>query len=567
MKDTVGLSPERQKLLEAMQKQSGIPGHTLLANTLARLGVTHVYGISGAPVDQTLAACGAAGIRVIGTRHQQAAAQAAAAHNQIADKLCAVVIVSSGPGFSNCVTGITVARDNHWPLLVIGGRRDIWLDTRGGFQSLDGSALLGSVTKRSLLVTATAQIPSALRTLHAFSRSTEAGPCYLDVTESALNGTAWSMTDESQWLLDPAMTSDVPGLESLLRASLLTSRRPVLIIGDGLRESSTFPLLSAIVERLGCPFITTPMAQGAVADSHPLCGTFDRAAVLAAADLVLLIGARLDWTLRFGAEIAHSASIVRVGFGDDPAVQERQGAFDVHGDPATAVRLLIDLVHASELSGEEAGWSEWRRGARQVRVSRRAAALADLALPLTPARMCSGIAQALPANCRTILDGNVCMTWAQHMLDVDVPQRRLTPGANGCMGIGLPFAMASCLAQPEVPVLVISGDFALGVSLQELETLVRYRLPVVILLARNGGNGGRLRQAAYWPEDHPDQVCTFSSAVRHDLLMQSMGGAGVRAETEAAIVAALQQAFKRPGPTLIEVPVRDDVLLPESVAE
>src|SRR5574340_1249695 len=126
--------------LASLGRRASLNGHEIVARRLRANGVTHVYGVTGPPVDEMLAACGKQGLRVIATRHQQASVQAAAAHNYLAGGLKAVVIVSAGPGVSNCATGITIARDNHWPLLVIGGRRPLAMRDMGAFQALDGVA-------------------------------------------------------------------------------------------------------------------------------------------------------------------------------------------------------------------------------------------------------------------------------------------------------------------------------------------------------------------------------------------------------------------------------------------
>jgi len=554
---------DRQALFELLKRGGQADGHGVIARELAGHGVTHVYGISGTPVDETLVACSRAGIRIIATRHQQAAVLAAGAHNYLAGALRATVVVSSGPGVSNCTTGISVARDNGWPLMVIGGRRTPALDDRGGFQALDGSRLFESITGQHTTVTHTDELGAALRIMVRYTCEGRPGPVYVDVTEGALAG---------RERLPPAPLASspvlVPSIDwSAVTGILLGARRPLLVIGEALRFGECVEALRSLVELLHMPFLTTPMARGFLPEEHPLCATTVRAGMAEQADVVLLLGASLDWVFRFGAEFAANARYVRCGFEPDKVVRERRDALDFCGNPALftaalAAALQREMIDQSLPVLVDADWIDSLKSLRLTQNRRRMTVLEDAALPMTPAFWMALAAKAVPAGCRTILDGNISMAWAERYFPADFPLTRLTAGANGCMGVGIPFAIASCLADPEVPVVVICGDFALGVGLQDLETAVRYRLPMVILLACNGGHGARLRKDTYWTADTSDLVVRFLPDIRYDQIMSAFGGQGVRAQTPEQLTSALRQAFATRQTTLIQIDTRDDVSLP-----
>jgi 2-hydroxyacyl-CoA lyase len=553
------LSPERVALLARLQRQACLIGHEIVAGRLKANGVTHVYGISGAPVDETLAACGRQGMRVIATRHQQSAVQAAAAHNYLAGALKAAVIVSAGPGVSNCTTGLTVARDNHWPLLVIGGRRPLATLGIGAFQELDGASLLVSLTKHSALVEETSMLQEQLDCACLLAMQGQRGPCYLDIAEEALQGVAAQR--------DVALQPDRGAAAVIDRETIVTAlrraRRPVLVFGEDICWGAPWKALEQLVGNFRIPFVTSPMARGYLPDSHALCGTRVRSWLLGCADLVLMAGASLNWMFRHGAEIHPDTTLIRLGHEPDPVSHGRPGGFEYLGEPAD---LLQQLLNALPMAGtgiqvDETWLCELARHKRTY-LQWLAEAVRDSADPPTPARWLNEVAQALPEKAITILDGNTVMAWAQHVLPAEFPMSRLTPGANGCMGVGLPFALAACLARPNHPVLAICGDFALGLDIMDLETAVRHRLPLVIMVANNSGSGGRLRQMAYWPPDYPEGVCQFTPGIRYDRIMRAIGGAGVLVERAEQVGLALAQAFSNAGPTLIQVDTRDDVPLP-----
>ncbi len=553
--------PRRIKLLSQLSQQRGIVGHELIAKYLKACGITHVYGVSGIPIDQTLAACGRHGLRVIATRHQQAAALAAGAHNYFSGGLVAAVIVSSGPAVSNCSTGILVARDNHWPLLVIGGRRSIHAADTGAFQALDGTRLFESITKRSVLVVQASELgPKIVECIEAALRG-RPGPCYLDVTEDALSGySSWQ-----ELSIRPARHDPAPDLNSLVLA-LKQAKRPVLIIGDELRWGDPWQYLGNLVETWRLPFVTSPDARGFLPDSHTLNGTTVRGWLLNQADLVLMIGAYLNWMFRHGTEIRPETPVVRLGLDDDCVSNARYQQVQISGRPADLLKTLVALSDGQ--TREYPTGPEWitsfslQKQAFQYRLRQ---ATEDRDFPMTPACWLNEVSKAVPHDAITVLDGNIVMAWSSLFLRVNAPVTRLTAGNNGCMGTGVPFGLAAAAAQPGCPVLVVCGDFALGLSVMEFETAVRHNLSVVIVVGNNHGNGGRLRQEAFWTDLNQEPVCQFTKGIRYDLMARAMGGEGVYLEHIEDIAPAVQHAFSTRRPTLIQIDTRDDVPLPGSL--
>src|SRR3990167_5557609 len=187
---SAALSREKRELLEQKLKKEVTDGHTLVARALKRLGVTHVYCVSGSPIRETFSICAKIGIRAIGVRHQQAGVMMATAQNYVTGRLTAISILSAGPAVTNAVTSVLVAKDNCWPVVVLGGRRPLSMQGMGSFQELDAVPIFQPITKWSAVVESTSKIPEYLDRAFKTAVSGRPGPVYLDLPEDVLNGMA-----------------------------------------------------------------------------------------------------------------------------------------------------------------------------------------------------------------------------------------------------------------------------------------------------------------------------------------------------------------------------------------
>ena len=566
----IGADPsdnDRQRLVRIRRARAQRTGHEIIARCLVRQGITHVYGVPGAPVSETMGACAAAGLRVIGHRNQEAAVLASAAFNYFGGALRSAVIVSSGPGVTSCTTGLLVATDNRWPVLVIGGRVSLKLRGRGAFQDLDGAGLFAPLVKSAVVVSETHRLADAIARGCRDAGGERPGPVYLDVTEDALAGSAALGPDDPTvermpTIVAAAPTSQSPAArasdspESAAIAALARAARPALLIGDAIRWCGPWVLLTRLVEDHAIPFATSPLARGFLPDEHPQCLTDVRGPMLAGADLVLLLGARFDWTFRFGSEVGANTQIVCVGSDALETTRAFGRGIAVPVDAATFLADALDRLEAERARGglavRDRGWIEaLRQRSAEYRLSH-SVQFDPQAVPMSPYQWLAELRGALPENAITILDGNVVMTIAQSLLPVKQPVTRVTPGHNGCMGTGIPFAIGARLAHPDTPVVLVTGDFAFGRCAFELETAIRHSVPIVVIVANNGGNGGALRQRKFFPAGYPG-VAQFVAGVRHDQFMSSLGGASWRVERPGELGAALAMALAHGGPSCIDV--------------
>ena len=528
-----------------------LSGHELIARTLRELGLTHVYGVSGTPVYETHAACAMAGLRVIGVRHQQAATLMAGAHNYICGRMVAAVIVSAGPAVTNTATGILVAFDNGWPLLVIGGRRPLHMRHLGSFQELDATAIFRSITKLARIVESTVEIQPAL--VHAFeiAVSDRPGPVYLDLPEEALQMSAGAAAVTAR---ERPAAGIEPALLDRAAEALRAARRPAVVIGDQLRWSAPFAELAALVERLGAPFVTTPMARGFLPDDHPLCHNASRAHVLSTADAVAVCGARLDWTLRYGAEFARDAKVVLVGTALHASDLNVTPTVTLPGDARSILAgLLARLPERDALSADGVDWPGMLDGRRHAAIAQWTARARPDAPAMTPQRLILELREALPPDAICVVDGNTTLEAAQQLLRSHRPVSRLTPGNNGCMGVGIPFGIGAKLALPERLVVVICGDFAFGLNAMEMETAVRLRVPIIVIVANNDGNGGERFQQKFFGADYPDRVTTLLPGLRYEEIMRTFGGHAECVERPDGFGAAFARAVGSCLPACINV--------------
>jgi len=517
-------------------------GHTLVAHSLKNLGVTHVYCVSGTPIRETFAACANVGIRPIGVRHQQSGVMMATAQNYVTGRLAAVSILSAGPAVTNAATSILVAKDNCWPVVVLGGRRPLSMQGMGSFQELDGVSLYQSVTKWSALVETTASLPAYLDRAFKIAMFGRPGPVYLDLPEDVLAGLASTF--------DPFFPDSdhppAPDPNATIQAAdiLLHAKRPVIIIGKGIRWSEPYDEVKRFVEGFAIPFMTSPMGHGYLPDDHPLCCNNARRLLQSKADAILLVGARLDWTFRFGGEFARDAKLIQVDIHQPEIGVNKVPTVGIVGDAKAALRQILTRMER-EVNGRPgnalASWHAVLDEERERKKHSLESQMAGDSIPMSPYRMLKEIRDFLPRDAISILDGNVFMAAAQQVLPSYLPASRFTAGNDGCLGVGIPFGMGAKLAYPDRLVVTICGDTAFAFSAMEMETAVRHKIPVIVVVVNNDGNTGALMEKTYFPSS-PERVTMFQPDIHYENIMRAFGGHGEFVDRPEQIRPALERA-------------------------
>jgi 2-hydroxyacyl-CoA lyase len=551
----VSLPQEKRARLVSRLTRQLVDGHTLVAQGLKQLGITHVYCVSGTPVRETFAKCGELGIRLIGVRHQQAGVMMAVAQNYITGRLSAVSILSAGTGVTNAATGILIARDNCWPVIVLGGRRPLSMKGMGSFQELDAVPIYESITKWSATVEATSSIPTFLERAFKVAISGRPGPVYLDLPEDVLTGLAI----RSDVVVPNCEGLPAPDTRAIMRTAdiLLSAKRPAIVIGKGVRWSEPYRELAQLVNDYGIPFITSAMGRGYLPDDHLLCCNDARSLLMSKADAVLFLGARLDWSFRYGSEFAADVKLIQVDVHASEIGVNKSPTVGIVGDVKEVLQQILAHMKSSGDERDEPELALWRGILTKERKSKQnkwKPLINAQSLPMTPYRMLKEIRDVLPRDAICILDGNVFMAAAQQVLPAYVPASRFTAGSNGCLGVGIPFGIGAKLAHPDRLVVVICGDTAFGFNAMDLETAVRHGVAVIVVVVNNEGNCGALMQKAFFPADG-ERVTMFQPDIHYENIMRAFGGHAEFVDRPEQLRPALERSAAQNIPACINVRV------------
>jgi 2-hydroxyacyl-CoA lyase 1 len=441
------------------------------------------------------------------------------------------------------LTGVLVARNNGWPLIVVGGRRALHSEGIGYFQEMDAVPIYQSVTKWAMKVERTSDITSTLMRACEIACSGRPGPVYLDFPEDVLHGKA-APDPTAAPNFPPRSEANTEEVEQCWRL-IMAGKRPLLILGEGIRWSFSPTALRNLVEQASIPFITSPMARGFLPDDHPLCANQVRRWIQSQADVVLMAGACFDWRFRFGGELSPGARVIHVDI--DPSVLGKNltGALTIQADSGNFLTQLQGAmeVEARPQSNERMeSWLQHVRAASEETRRQRSAWMTKESKPMAPQQVFAELRRFLPKDAVVVLDGNVTLATGQAVLSAQEPCAWLDPGWSGCMGAGIPTGMGARLAAPDRMVVVVCGDFAFGLSAMDLETAVRQRIPIIVVIMNNNGLGGRVRQKTQFPADYPELFSRFQPGLRYERIAGVFGGHMEYVEEPFEIRPALERA-------------------------
>lgn len=561
------LSPEKRTLLQRKLETQQVSGIDLVAQSLSDCGITHIYGVAGSPTQPVLAACNRRQIRAIGPYHQTSAVLMALAHNYQAGQLVAATLVSTGPATTNAITGLLVAQENGWPVIVMGGQRS-------SFQTFDAIPSVKQVTKYCVEVPSADAIGNCIHEAYQIAISGRPGPVYVQLHEDILMGNADA---SSLPAISPIRT--VPGLkdveiESIVHAAISASR-PSILLGEGIRWSVVPEQLKELIEVLDIPIITSPMGRGFLPDDHPLCLNQARTALQAETDFALVLGARLNWVFRHGSELSPKASVIRCDLEldvEDKAVVEHQF---IQCDPGEMITHLLDAVKArcGDFSdpGRKKRMGAWhkhlRSNADETRRLLNEKFESSKKQPMSPYRMMKEIRDALPRDAICISEGYVSMVVAQQVIPAYRPTGRMDAGMSACMGVGIPFGIGAGVAKPDRPVVVITGDYGFSLTAMEMEVCVRQEIPILVIVANNQGNIGAMRQKTLFPQEGAELVTMYSPGLEYNRIMEVFGGLGTTVTEPDQLKSAIEEALAGGLPTCINVVIDPHEPIPNAWGE
>jgi len=469
-----------------------VTGNTLFARALARRGVSTVFFLAGGPINEAVAASDAEGIRMIDVRHEQAAAMMAHAYARVLGRP-GVCVACSGPGTTNLVTGVAGALIDCVPLVALGGATPLDQLAKGGaFQEIDQVAIMRPVTKWAERVYEASRIPDYIDLAFRTALSGKPGPVYLDlpgdvlfqeVDDEAVKIPSTPTTDERH---KPAASP--VAIERLL-AMLGEAKRPVVITGSGILWSGASEELQRFVEMTGIPFYTTPQGRGVVPEDHVDFFPHARSTAFKEADLVLVIGTRLNFVINYGAppRFAESATFVRIDIDPTEIDQSRRLNLGIVGDAKTVLAQICTALGGKCDRQRYEPWHERLAKIQSDRQREQEAALNSDQTPIHPLRLCKEIRDFMDRDAVLAVDGQEILNFGRQVLPTFIPGHRINSGPFGTMGVGMPFGIGAKAAKPDKQVVVLHGDGSFGMNGIELDTAVRHKLPVLVVISLNGG--------------------------------------------------------------------------------
>ncbi|MDR7281142.1 acetolactate synthase [Catenuloplanes atrovinosus] len=523
-----------------MTEIEGHGGELALAAVRA-YGVTEMFTLSGGHVFPLYDAAHRAGFPIYDVRHEQSAVFAAEAVAKLR-RAPGLAVLTAGPGVTNGVSGLTSAFFNASPVLVLGGRAPAFRWGSGSLQEIDHVPIVAPVTKHAGTVASAPEIPAAIGSALRAALTPHRGPVFLDLPLEVVFSVA-SASFEAAAV--PAVEHD-PEEASRAAALLAAADRPVIIAGSDVWAGDAVDALRAAAEALDVPVFTNGMGRGALPPGHRLAFAKARRAALKGADVVAVIGTPLDFRLGFGDFGA--AAVVHVV--DAPS--QRATHVTPAASPAGDLRAILTAFAAH--AGPRTSHQDWVSGLRDeedAAAAKHAAEMAAETDPIKPARVYGELRRVLEPDAITIGDGGDFVSYAGRYLEPARPGTWLDPGPYGCLGTGTGYAMGARVTYPDRQICVLMGDGAAGFSLMDVESLVRQRLPMVIVVGNNG---------IWGLEKHPmhamygyDVAADLQPELRYDEVVRALGGAGETVAKAGDLGPALTRAFESGVPYLVNV--------------
>ena len=532
-------------------------GFHLVIDALKLNGFTTIYGVPGIPITDLGRMAQAAGMRVISFRHEQNAGNAAAIAGFLTKKpgICLTV---SAPGFLNGLTALANATTNCFPMILLSGssEREIVDLQQGDYEEMDQLAIAKPLCKAAFRVLHAADIGIGVARAIRAAVSGRPGGIYLDLPaklfSQPMNAEAGAKSLVK--VIDPA-PAQLPAPAAVRRAldALKGAKRPLIVLGKGAAYAQADEAIRALVEKSGIPFLPMSMAKGLLPDTHPLCAGAARSTVLKDADVVMLIGARLNWLLSHGKGKTwgepHSKKFIQIDIEPKEMDSNVEIAAPLVGDIGSCVSALLEAM-GGNWPAPPADWISAVNAKKEENIAKMAPRLMKNTAPMDFHSALGALRTVIKERPDAILvnEGANTLDLARGVIDMYQPRKRLDVGTWGVMGIGMGYAIAAAIETGK-PVLAVEGDSAFGFSGMEVETICRYNLPVCTVVFNNNGI---YRGTNVNPTGGADPATTvFVKDARYDKMIEAFAGVGVHVTTPDELTRAVNKAMDSGKPTLI----------------
>ena len=541
-----------------MPKLNG--GH-LFIRCLKQEGIEKVFTIVGDTILPLVDAAEDEGIQFIDTRHEGAALHMADGYARITGRP-ACGIFTGGPGFSNAISALPAIYTSESPVVFVAGCAELPEKGMATFQEIDQVSMADPVTKGSWLIHDVKRIPEYVATAFRTATTGRPGPVHLTLPID-LQDAEISEDDLPKYLPQEYRPTGRPqGDPSFVQeaaALLRGAQRPVIIAGNPARYSVEPEQLEKLAETTGIPVFTVEQARGLLDDEHPLCFGYADGALnptarrFREADVVLLLGKRLDHRYRYGGVFSEDAKLIQVDPSPAEIGRNRGVAVGIQGDLGAVVDQITSAISSSSSAASDK--SAW---VSQLRQDRDAwdAELRDQATgesPMHPLDVYTGLEKHLDSDTVIIFDGGDYVQWGRAYMKARKPGRFMRLGPLSHLGAGIPYGMAAKLAHPEAKVLVFIGDGAFGFYAMEYDTCIRHNLPITTVLGND----------ATWGIDKTFQVAYYGRAVgtdlrhiRYDRMIEAIGGYAEHVENPSDVGDAVGRALASGQPSVVDIAVR-----------
>ena len=540
-----------------------VTGMDILVRALKMVGVDTMYGLVGIPVTEFAYLAQGRGIKFVSFRHEQQAGMAAATHGYLTKKPGVLLTVSS-LGFLNGLTATTNATVNCYPMIQISGssvREPIDLQ-QGTYEGLDQLAIAKTLVKAAYRVNKPEDIPTAVVRAYRAAVSGRPGGVYLDVTTPCL-GAIMNGADADKLFYEPVdlEPSVVPSAESVKRAVELiaSAKKPAFLIGKGAAYARVEDKIKELVDKTGIPYYPMSMAKGILPDNGPLCAISCRSTIMEQADVVVLIGARLNWLLSRGkGKWSPDTKFVQLDIDPEEIDINRPIAAPVVGDLASSLDAILAALPQYKLSVAP----QWvpslqaESKAKNAKFAERLTAAAPLQ-PMDHWSALSAIKPVLESNPDVILvnEGANTLDDTRDAVDMSLPRHRIDCATWAIMGMGMGSAVGAAVATGK-SVVAVEGDSAFGFSGMDFSTICRFNLPVTVVILNNGGiyNGVGVNMSG----DGDPAPTTLNVNARYDKLGDAFGAKTYYVTTPGQLAEALKESIASKRPALIDVQLAAD---------
>ncbi len=548
------------------QSQREIDGFHLVIEALQLNGIDTIFGLPGIPITDLTRKAQAAGIRMISFRHEQNAGYAASIAGFMTQKpgICLTV---SAPGFLNGLTALANATTNCFPMILISGssEREVVDLQQGDYEEMDQLAIAKPLCKAAFRVLHAEDIGVGVARAIRAAVSGRPGGVYLDLPAKLFPQAMDAQAGRKSLIkvVDPA-PRQIPSGESVTRALdlLKSAKRPLIILGKGAAYAQADSDIRALVEKTRIPYLPMAMAKGLLPDTHEQSAAAARSYVLPEADVVMLIGARLNWLLSHGKGKTWGGKgsgerggqkFIQVDISPQEADSNVPTDAPVVGDIGSCVKAMLAAIDATKGSNWSAPPAEWldaiaERKSRNI--AKMAETLAKNPTPMTFQSALNVVRDIVKANPDAMLvnEGANALDFTRSIVDMYKPRKRLDVGTWGVMGIGMGYSIAAAIVSGQ-QVIAVEGDSAFGFSGMEVETICRYNLPVCVVILNNNGvyRGDEVNPTG----GRDPSPLVFVKDARYEKLMEAFGGVGVHVTTPGALRKAMEEAIRSARPTLI----------------